>query len=60
MQTSDSNQNIDTDENESDSMGWKNSDMVMTCSNSDSSDTNGTESHDISFSEQNLTISNVK
>ena len=59
IQTSDSNQDIDIDENDSDSMGWNNlCDMVMTSDNSDTSDTDGNEWLN-EFYEQNHIILNL-
>ena len=44
IQTSDSDQNTDIDENDSDSMGWNNlPNMVMTSDDTDTSDNDATE-----------------
>ena len=53
-QVSNSNQSIDTDDNENDSMGWRSlPNMVTTSKDSGSIDTDGTEWLDDSFYEQN-------
>ena len=59
IQVSDSEEGIDTDDNDNDSVGWRSlPDMVTTLEDSDSSDTDGAEWLDDSAYEQNHTISN--
>ena len=60
IQISDLDQNTDTDENKSDSIGWNNlPDMVMISDNSDTSDNDGIEILD-RFYEQSHPISNLE
>ena len=60
IQTSDSYQDTEIDENDSNLMGWNNlPDMVITSDNSDSSDSDRTECLN-EFYEQNYMISNLK
>ena len=60
IQTSDSDQSTDIDENFSDSMDWNNlPDMVMTSDNSETSDIDGMEWLD-EFYEQNHTVANLE
>ena len=58
IQVSDSDQSIDTEDNENDSMGWRSlPDMVTTSEDCDSSDTDWTEGLDDSFCEQTHILS---
>ena len=61
IQLSDSDQSIDTEDNENDSMDWGNlHDTVITSEDSDSNDTDGTEWLDDSFYDHTHTISNLE